>query len=203
MHLDQRTLRNARCRRLDCQLTGHRERRQTEQQCNKRPLPQSIARTLHPLSHDSSRRFDGPPGGGASLKEHGAYQRSVIASAALEVIGDLGDRALPPARARLARASAPRRAASACVPEDAWGIPEVQGAGQPATPVPVRYGRTNDRCCAAPARSIEPGTGSAGRSMRVGKNCSAAVRLTGMFFRRFCGKCRTFRTARLRRGRRA
>jgi len=29
------------------------------------------------------------------------------------------------------------------------------------------------------------------QSMRVGKNCSAAVRLTGMFFRRFRGNCRT------------
>ena len=28
------------------------------------------------------------------------------------------------------------------------------------------------------------------QSMRVGKNCSAAVRLTGMFFRRICGNCK-------------
>jgi len=195
MHLDQRTLRNARCRRLDCQFTGHRERRQTEQQCNKRPLPQSIARTLYPLSHDCSRHFDAPPGGGASLKEHGAYQRSVIASAALEVIGDLGDRAPAPARARLARASAPRPGASACAPEAAWGIPEVRGPGH-LQPLCQRgaAGRTTI------AALLQRGVWSRDRkrrSMRVGKNCSAAVRLTGMFFRRFRGDRRTFRTARL------
>jgi hypothetical protein len=54
------------------------------------------------------------------------------------VTGDLGDRALPPACARLARASAPRRAVSACAPVGAWGSPEVQGPEGPATRMPAR-----------------------------------------------------------------
>ena len=70
------------------------------------------------------------------------------------------------------------------------GISEVQGTEHPATRVPAKV-RPDERSLLRRS-SEESGAGNRKRRpTRVGKNCSAAVRLTGMFFRRIRGNCKT------------